>query len=203
MIYIKIKNPIEITPFKLAEWILFWKDEDSDAVDKLGDVLARGFKGSRVCKKLSPKANVPISFDELQRSIEIAGKYETKLWKVMQKFNTYMKDFNYVKVSGYDVWNADETLINMIHPILVKYDKERNGSPSVDDIDVPESLRNGLEDSNDDKVHEKWDWVVAEMLHAFNPDNYSYDVDYLPKSEVDRVNNGRMLFGKYMTALWT
>ena len=203
MIYIKIRNPLELSPFKLAEWVLFWKDKDSNAVDRLGDVLARGVKGSKLYLESSIKAGVPITFEEFSHSIEVGGRYETKLWKSMQSFNSCMKDFKYVKVSSYDVWNADETLADTIYPILVKYDEGRNGSPHVDDLDVPESLRSGLSFDKDDKVHDKWDWVVGEMLHAFNPDNYNHDIDYFSNIEADRITNGRVLFGKYMTALWT
>lgn len=203
MIHIKIRNTIELSPFKLAEWLLFWKDKDSDAVDRLGDILARGVSGSKLYAKSSVKAGVPISFEELSHSIEVGGRYETKLWKAMQRFNGFMKDFKYIKVSNYDVWNADQTLIEAIYPILVMYDKDRNGSPHVDDLDVPESLRSGLSFDKDDKVHDKWDWVVGEMLHAFNPNNYSYDNDDFSNTELERITKGRILFGKYMKALWT
>ena len=42
------------------------------------------------------------------------------------------------------------------------------------------------------------------MLFAFDPKNNDlYGDDSLDKETIKRMENGRILFGKYMTSLWT
>lgn len=78
-----------------------------------------------------------------------------------------------VRIDGYDVWGADHTLALIIHPVLLKLKSVKHGSPFVDDEDVPEHLRSAAappkaNDWDIDDNHElRWDWVLDEMLWAF------------------------------------
>jgi len=64
----------------------------------------------------------------------------------------------------------------------------------------------------DPKHFERWDWVMDEMIHAFEQKckddwqayYYSYndwDMEGM-KAEQERISNGFRLFGKYYEALW-
>lgn len=110
----------------------------------------------------------------------------------------------YVKIDNKDLWNLDETLRHVIKPALIKLREEKFGSPRVDNEDVPENLWNHSADPlKDDTVHERWDWVLDEMIYAFSYD-YSNDDDYFTEPAVaNRIKNGYRLFGKYYQALWT
>lgn len=142
-----------------------------------------------------------------------------------------------VKVDYYDVWSADHTLALVILPVLQKLKSVKHGSACVDVEDVPENLRptepsgpnNGYTDNT---VHERWDWVLNEMIWAFeqivdedsedkfydhtesdkfnaeNPDQFLASLD---KIKVDRdglaahharIKRGTTLFGKYYRGLW-
>ena len=78
-----------------------------------------------------------------------------------------------VRVDRYDVWNADHTIALIVHPILLKLKDAKGGSPLVDDDDVPEHLRSTTAPSKDkdwdlDDNHEaRWDYVLDEMIWAF------------------------------------
>lgn len=77
-----------------------------------------------------------------------------------------------VHIDNYDVWSADHTLALVIHPVLVKLKEQKQGSPHVDPEDVPEELRPSVEPNNengyvDDSHHERWAWVLDEMIWAF------------------------------------
>lgn len=75
-----------------------------------------------------------------------------------------------VRVDDYDVWNLNDTLAIIIYPCLIKLKEIKRGSPHIDDEDVPEELRsNGELDEyhTDPKVHDKWEWVLDEMIWAF------------------------------------
>ena len=66
-----------------------------------------------------------------------------------------------IHVDSYDVWSADHTLALIIHPTLLKLKEVQHGSGHVDSADVPEHLQ------NDNTVHERWSWVLDEMIWAF------------------------------------
>lgn len=95
------------------------------------------------------------------------NKYINEPWldKRPRKINIY--------IDGYDVWSADHTLALIIHPILVKLKENKHGSPMVDDEDVPEHLRATAADpkenewDTDDNFFKRWDWVLDEMIWAF------------------------------------
>lgn len=70
-----------------------------------------------------------------------------------------------VRIDKYDTWNMDNTLALIILPMLKQLKETKHGSPSVDDEDVPEHMRHGGDDDN--WVHYRWEWVLNEMIWAF------------------------------------
>ena len=81
--------------------------------------------------------------------------------------------FNYVKIDRWDTWSMDHTLAHIILPMLKQLDKEKHGAPYTDDNDVPEYLRSHMAQPKEnewdtDSLHfMRWDWVLAEMVWAF------------------------------------
>jgi hypothetical protein len=143
----------------------------------------------------------------------------------------------YVKLDRWDTWSMDHTLATIIVPMLQQLQATKHGAPIVDDEDVPEELRStsapATENEWDTDANHflRWDWVLAEMIWAFEQkvkdDDESAFFDhsecgdikdfikdtneYLGKSKVDwdgltrhqeRKQNGFRLFGKYYQALW-
>lgn len=80
----------------------------------------------------------------------------------------------FVKLHDYDTWSMDYTLSHIIHPMLLQLQATKQGSPIVDDEDVPEHIRSTMakpkEESwdTDEFFHDRWDWVLAEMIWAFD-----------------------------------
>lgn len=80
---------------------------------------------------------------------------------------------NYIRIDRYDTWSMDHTLSDIILPMLRQLKATKHGSPSVDDEDVPEYLRSHMaqpreyEWDTDDLWHQRWEWVLAEMIWAF------------------------------------
>lgn len=78
-----------------------------------------------------------------------------------------------VRVDGYDIWSADHTIALLVHPLLLKLKECKHGAPYVDDEDVPEHLRstNASPKENewdtDDNHFKRWDYVLDEMIWAF------------------------------------
>ena len=139
-----------------------------------------------------------------------------------------------IKIHKYDTWSMDHTLAHIVLPMLVQLKRTKHGSPNVDNADVPKELRMSKKDmaqfakdgSTDDKFFKRWDWILDEMIWAFNQkcrDNWEDDYygDYVEgqkngsmagsfewidhegqKAHQERMTNGFKLFGKYYENLW-
>lgn len=90
-----------------------------------------------------------------------------------------------VNIDGYDVWSADHTLAMIIAPTLKKLKEIQHGYPHVDNEDVPEELRFVMTEeekanwdgSVDDKHEARWNWILGEMIWAFEQHADPYDND--------------------------
>lgn len=140
-----------LSPYTILEKVFFWREIDYDEpiIKKLSDML------------------IPFSMT-LQKFLDIVHPR-----------------VNYVKIDRYDTWSMDYTLANIILPMLKQLKETKHGSPHVDAEDVPESLRiTGSEDGSSqyemkfedheqfikdswDITHRRWDWVLGEMIFAF------------------------------------
>ena len=80
----------------------------------------------------------------------------------------------YVKIDRYDTWSMDHTLAHIVLPMLKQLKATKHGSPLVDDEDAPEHLRSTAAPAKanewdiDDNHFKRWDWVMDEMIFAFN-----------------------------------
>lgn len=80
---------------------------------------------------------------------------------------------DYVKIDRWDTWSMDSTLADIILPMLKQLQKDKHGSPFVDDEDVPEELKSTSappkenEWDTDDNHFKRWDYVLGEMIFAF------------------------------------
>ena len=135
-----------------------------------------------------------------------------------------------VRIDSYDTWSMDHTLAHIIVPMLHQLKATKHGSSWVDDEDVPEELRSTSaltkkdEYDVDEYHHRRWDWVLDEMIWAFNQktrddwegDYYKYEDDPTTtfglklvwedsegrKAHQARMTNGFRLFGRYYESLW-
>lgn len=138
----------------------------------------------------------------------------------------------YVKIDKYDTWSMDHTLAYIILPMLKQLKATKHGSPITDLEDVPAHLHPAVAPSaannyDDDSVHVRWEWVMDEMIWAFeqeltddeeasffNHDNVDrsanmqtqigqikMDAEGL-KAHHERKQNAFRLFGKYYQGLW-
>ena len=121
-----------------------------------------------------------------------------------------------VHIDRWDTWSMDHTLAPIILPMLRQLKETKHGAPNVDWEDVPRELRPSGEElhaynkngETDPKFFERWDWVLDEMIYAFDCKANKDDV-YMRfedqkeiKKEQKRISNGFRLFGKYYEALW-
>jgi hypothetical protein len=138
-----------------------------------------------------------------------------------------------IKLHKYDTWSVDATLGQVILALLKQYREHMRGAPYTQDADVPEELRStacapAKEYEIDANHFRRWEWVVDEMIWAFeqttDPDS---DDKFLKTSEelanvndreatlpvvkidhaglkkhAERIQRGTTLFGKYYQGLW-
>jgi hypothetical protein len=158
---------------------------------------------------------------------------DTLQWVYNHTINLYLDKCEpkiSVKIHKYDTWSMDHYACSY-YPSYAKQLKEtKHGSPIVIDYDVPEELRskNAPPVENkydiDDYHHDRWNWVLDEMIWAFEQkcrddwesDYYKYEDDPTAtfgmklvwedregrKAHQDRMTNGFKLFGKYYESLW-
>jgi hypothetical protein len=158
---------------------------------------------------------------------------DTLQWVYNHTINLYLDKHENkinVRIDKYDTWSMDHTLAPIILPMLKQLKETKHGSPIVIDYDVPEELRskNAPPVENkydiDDYHHDRWNWVLDEMIWAFEQkcrndwesDYYKYEDDPTAtfgmklvwedregrKAHQDRMTNGFKLFGKYYESLW-
>ena len=113
-----------------------------------------------------------------------------------------------VTIHDQDVWSMDSTLAHVILPMLIKLKEKKQGSPLVDFLDCPDNLTPDEipEYGSDEFIHARWDWVLDEMIWAFDflsgDLKYNYGNPELLKWNA-RAQNGTALFGKYYRDLWS
>ena len=128
-----------------------------------------------------------------------------------------------VHIDPQDIWGMDNTLALIIVPMLKLLKERKHGAPVVDDEDVPEHLRSTAATPltkeqldcghTDDLFFVRWDWVMDEMIWAFEQSIDGYNESLVVDDDkpfdrdaynafIDRVRNGHRLFGKYYMSLW-
>jgi hypothetical protein len=128
-----------ISPYTILEKVFFWREIDYDEpiIVKLSDIL------------------LPFT-------------------TALQKFLDFVHpQVRYVKIDRWDTWSMDHTLSYIILPMLKQLKETKHGAPTVDDEDVPEQLKSTSappkedEYAVDDNHFGRWDYVLDEMIFAF------------------------------------
>lgn len=94
-------------------------------------------------------------------------------WAIQWVLDRVHPKIDYVKIDQWDTWSMDHTLGHIALPMLKQLNASKHGAPFVDDEDVPEELRSTAappkenEWDTDDNHFARWDWVMAEMIFAF------------------------------------
>ena len=115
------------------------------------------------------------------REIDYDEPVIDKLSKVLNPFSVALMKFldfvhpkiDYVKIDRWDTWSMAHTLAEVILPMLKQLQKDKHGAPFVNDEDVPEELKSTSappkenEWDTDDNHFKRWDWVLDEMIWAF------------------------------------
>jgi hypothetical protein len=144
-------------------------------------------------------------------------------WLPLKPFETmssFRKRKVKVKIHNYDTWSMDHTLSLIVLPMLKQLQETKHGTPFIEDSDVPEELRStnaGPKENEwdtDEFHHDRWIYVLNEMIFAFESQVTDWEDKYSGSgeeyqfnsegyiAEAHRIANGFRLFGTYFQALW-
>ena len=147
----------------------------------------------------------------------------TPLSDLCERIHARRKRTIKVHIDDYDVWGMDHTIALIALPLLKRLKEKKQGSPHVDDEDVPEHLRSTVanpltdEEANsgypDNNLHLRWDWVIDEIIWGFENmiAEDAGEIDFHKGGKYDleshknfekRVQNAMCLFGKYLQGMW-
>jgi hypothetical protein len=141
-----------IGPYQIAETLCFWAKKETDEygfkhkpdwVHNFGTWLAGGEDKDSLLHKFC-------------------------IWVESKRTRTIK-----VKIDRWDTWSMDHTLAHIVLPMLKQLKETKHGAPFVDDEDVPEELRSTnaepkeQEWDTDSNHFKRWDWVMDEMIFAF------------------------------------
>jgi hypothetical protein len=151
-IYINKYRDHWLSPYTILEKVFFWREIDYDE---------------------------PI----IERWSDRLKPFSVGLQKILDKIHPKI---DYVKIDYWDTWSMDHTLAKIVLPMLKQLHATKHGSQIVDLEDVPEELRGTSTEKYDSQmtfdfyaearkekdvdyeaVHTRWDWVLNEMIFAF------------------------------------
>jgi hypothetical protein len=157
-------------PYQLAEKLCFWardvEDEygfksKPDWVHDFGEWLAYG----------SVKPD-PAPGDS--RCLFREDRPDTWLSRFLTWVDSKRKRTEKIHIDRWDTWSMDHTLALIILPMLKQLQDSKHGAPMVDIKDVPKELHGKKLTKKqkdrgevDDKHFERWDWILDEMIFAF------------------------------------
>jgi len=157
-------------PYQLAELLCFWAKEEKDEygiprkpdwVHNFGEWLAHG------SVEPEPEVGEVRSWDR--------NRHETLLARFLSWVHSKKQRKIQVHIDRWDTWSMDDTLAHIILPMLKQLKETKHGAPYVDLKDVPKELHGKKltkkqKDNGelDDKHFERWDWVLDEMIFAFD-----------------------------------
>lgn len=178
-VYINKYRDHWLSPYTILEKVCFWEN-DKDVFYNLSD--------------------------EPNHKYEKVVNFLTPICQFIQKiFDKVHPKINYVKIDKWDTWSMDHTLGIIVLPMLKQLRDTKHGSPIVELEDVPEHLRGtGHEsyeaqkcfdfyhteekDVNYEIIHDRWDWVLSEMIFAFERLNDDSWEDNFRSGEIDFKN---------------
>jgi hypothetical protein len=160
-IYINKYKDHWISPYTILDYMFFWTD----------------------WSKCSRNTSIQSALDELDGKYkyiehpEWVEKWSDRLTPISKAiqwvWDKIDRKINYVKIDKWDTWSMDHTLSYIILPMLKQLKGTKHGAPFVDDEDVPEELKSTSappkqnEYDTDDNHFKRWDYVLDEMIFAF------------------------------------
>ena len=165
------KYPSRFSTYELADLLCFWAPkkldkygipEKPDWVENFGEWLTYG--------SVEPDPEPGSDPQPLWKDRNTTWLYNLLEWIDSRRDTQRVS----VRIDPWDTYSMDHTLAHIILPMLQELKANKQGAPFVDAEDVPAHLRpkkqtkKQQEQGELDSTHfERWDWVLDEMIFAF------------------------------------
>jgi len=114
----------------------------------------------------------------LRKFEETLGEARVDSWSEWLSESVFQKPLDWlnsrertisIKLDNYDTWNMDSTLALIVLPMLRQLKASKHGSGLVDSDDAPDEFKPITDDEmkDDENIHKRWDYVLGEMIWAF------------------------------------
>jgi hypothetical protein len=156
-IYISKYRDHWISPFTMLDYAFFWTDWSKCARDKS-------------IRSLEEERQYVERPEWTERWADRLNPISLAIQWILDRVHPKV---DYVKIDYWDTWSMDSTLSPIILPMLKQLNDSKHGAPFVDDEDVPEELKSASappkenEWDTDANHFARWDWVMKEMIFAF------------------------------------
>ena len=150
-----------VSPYTIIDYLFFWTD----------------------WSKCSRNTSIQSALDELDGKYkyvehpEWVDRWTDRLNPISRAIQWVLDQIHpqidYVRIDPWDTWSMDHTLANVILPMLKQLRESKHGAPNTDDADVPEYLQSHMAQPKEnewdtDSLHfMRWDWILDEMIFAF------------------------------------
>jgi len=118
----------------------------------------------------------PDEYSRYERFLEILE--DSVQWVLDHTVNPFRRKegYEYIRIDYWDTWSMDHTLAPIILPMLRQLVDTKHGAPNVDPQDVPDELKPTAvellkyqkDGETDEKFFARWDYVMDEMIYAFD-----------------------------------
>lgn len=176
-----------ISPYTMLDYLFFWTE------------WSRRHRNTSLAATLEDEARVmrgeKSTWIERPEWTDKASDYLVPISRAIQwVLDRVHPEIKVIKIDRWDTWSMDYTLTPIILPMLRQLKATKHGSPFVDDEDVPEHLRSTAappkenEWDTDANHHARWDWVMSEMIFAFEHKADDSWQDEFRSGEIDFVS---------------
>jgi hypothetical protein len=168
-----------LSPYTILDYVFFWTDWSKCSRNKSLQSSIDQMEGKSTY--IEPPAWVDKAADKLE-----------PISRAIQKFLDFFHPrIQYVKINRWDTWGMDHTLATIALPMLRQLQETKHGSPLVDDDDVPDHLKSTAAPAKanewdvDDNHFLRWDWVLGEMIFAFEKKVQDHWTDEFHSGQID------------------
>ena len=164
-VYINKYKDHWISSYTMIDYVFFWKDWSKCSRWSLDQSLEDDVNVTKGGK--SRYVERPEWVDKLADFLNPISVAIQWVWDKIDR------KIDYVKIDRWDTWSMDHTLSYIILPMLKQLKDSKHGGPRVDDEDVPDEIKstNAKPKENDydtdDFWFDRWDYVLDEMIFAF------------------------------------
>jgi hypothetical protein len=170
-----------LSPYTMVDYLFFWTDWSKCHRDKS---LIRALSCSKMDGTWTDRPDWVDGWTE--RLVPIS--------KFIQKVLDWIHPkIDFVKIDRWDTWSMDQSLGQIVLPMLRQLKSTSHGAPLVEDADVPHELKSSSappkekEHGTDANHFKRWDWVLSEMIFAFESKLDTSWEDSFKSGEIDMI----------------